>query len=85
MVAGANAQTPPLYVIGSQPTPPPSKLLTLKYKLNLHHCSWLVLPPKTESVPYEDTNHRTQRSAGTGGQKAVDEGSVRQVGGKGGH
>ena len=31
--------------------PPPTKLLTLKCKLNLHHCSSIVLPLKTESVP----------------------------------
>ena len=36
-----------------------------------------MLPPKTELVPYEDTNHRTQRSAGMGGQKAVQAGALR--------
>ena len=34
-----------------------------EYKIKLHHCSQVVLPTRTESVSYEDTNHRTQRSA----------------------
>ena len=36
-----------------------------------------MLPSRTESVPYEDTNHRTQRSAGMGGQKIEQAGALR--------
>ena len=69
--------TPPLHVIGSKPAPPPFLTIFTSHKHTplLH----LSLPPAAGSSKtkprvgpheHEGTKQRTQRNAGTGGQKA---------------
>ena len=69
--------TPPLHVIGSKPAPTPFLTIFTIYKTTpLLHFSILPAAGSSKNRPrvgpheHEGTKQRTQRNAGTGGQKA---------------